>query len=127
MLLLEPDLTGIVSLNGCNRDPARVMSEISSKQICSSEIDAVIVGGAINRPTRILAKVTMVLDNHAYTALILFNEMAKLEVTLHALETACKPQKIYPFCLLPLTLLPLSRDLWSRGRPCVYSQLYPIV
>ena len=83
---IEAGLTGIVGPNGCGKsnlvEALRwVMGENSYKNMRASGMDDVIFSGSGRRPSRNLAEVGLVLDNHDRSAPAAFNDAETIEVT----------------------------------------------
>ena len=65
---IKEGLTGIVGPNGCGKSNIIeafkwIMGESSPKQMRSDEMDDVIFGGSVGRPSRDVAEVNLLLDN----------------------------------------------------------------
>ncbi|MBH68724.1 MAG: hypothetical protein CMM58_10265 [Rhodospirillaceae bacterium] len=78
-------LTGVVGPNGCGKsnlvEALRwVMGETSAKQMRGGEMDDVIFNGAMNRPARNIAEVTLVVDNSDRKAPAALNDSEELSV-----------------------------------------------
>ncbi|HSR56219.1 MAG TPA: AAA family ATPase, partial [Alphaproteobacteria bacterium] len=85
-LLIEPGMTGIVGPNGCGKsnlvEALRwAMGEASARRLRGSEMDDLIFGGTVNRPSRNIAEVTLKIDNSERAAPAAFNDSDELEIT----------------------------------------------
>ncbi|MFP6758374.1 MAG: chromosome segregation protein SMC [Alphaproteobacteria bacterium] len=85
-LYIEPGMTGVVGPNGCGKSNVVealrwVMGETSSKSMRGGEMDDVIFGGTVTRPSRNLAEVILRLDNAARDAPAAFNDSDEIEIS----------------------------------------------